>query len=238
MFDLDDLAVPPATDWTVFSFFAGGIAWDPKKYGSGKHPATFAEFFDLVKFPGRRALPNYPNVVLEMALLADGVAPKDIYPLELDRAFKALARIKASVATWYPATPQSISLVQTGEVDFSYTLNVRVKPTNERGGGTPLAFSFEQNLIIADGMAVLKGAPNKENAIRLIAYLMRPEVQARVAEHAGLTPVSKKALPMLSAEVRKWQPDLSNASNLTQDAPYWAENFDAVSRRFKQWILS
>jgi putative spermidine/putrescine transport system substrate-binding protein len=237
MFDLSDLAIQPTSDVVVDQLYAAGIAWDPKKYGPGKHPTNFAEFFDLKKFPGRRSFRTIPEGVLEAALLADGVAPKDIYPLDVDRAFKVLDQIKSSIV-WALATPQTVSLVQTGEVDFSYTFSGRVKMTTEPGGGVPLAYSFEQNLFWTNGMAVLKGAPNTENAMKLIAYMLRPEVQARLQDQLGYAPVSKKAVPMLRSEVRKWLPDLSNPNSLTVSDTYWADNNVALTTRFKEWLTT
>lgn len=237
LFDVNDMSVPPRGDSVSWEMYAGGIAWDPEKYVSGKHPVNFAEFFDLKKFPGRRVFRKAPSDVMELALLADGVAPKDIYPLDLDRAFKALDRVKPSVAAWVEATAQTVTLLQTGEVDFSYTYPNRVKATNEPGGGKPLAFSFEQNLLFTADFAVLKGAPNKEGAMKLIAYCLRPEVQSRFQNEAGLIPVSKKAVPMLSAEVRKWQPDPRNPNHLVSNSSYWADHYETISRRFNEWIL-
>ncbi|MGY4157982.1 putative spermidine/putrescine transport system substrate-binding protein [Bradyrhizobium sp. USDA 4461] len=238
IFDVEDIAIQPATDHVAFSVFVAGIAWNPTKYGLGKHPSSFADYFDLKRFPGRRALRNQPNETMEMALVADGVAPMDLYPLDVDRAFKALDRIKPSIASWINAVTQSISLVQTGEVDFSYTYANRVKATNEPGGGVPLALSFEQNLLDTESLAVLKGAPNKEGAMKLLAYFLRPEVQARFENQIAGIPVSKKALALLSAETRKWQPDLDNPNHIRINNGYWVSNFSELSRRFKEWVLS
>lgn len=236
--DLEDLSVRPTKEIAWFESYASGIAWDPAKYGPGKHPSTFAEFFDVKKFPGRRALHPFPDGNMEMALLADGVAPKDIYPLDIDRAFKVLDRIKASVL-WARQTPQLISLLQTGEVDFSYTYPNRVKATNEPGGGKPLAFSFEQNLLWSDPLTILKGAPNKDNATKLIAYWLRPEVQANLENDLGLIPGSKRALTMVSPEAKKWlPPDLHNPNNLLINMEYWAENLETVAARMKEWLLT
>lgn len=235
MFDLEDLTVAPTRDSVTWETYASGITWDPKRFGPGKHPTDFAEFFDLKGIPGRRAF--RVNVEpLEVALLADGVAPKDIYPLDLDRAFKVLDRIKSS-SVWAQTTPQTVSLVQTGEVDFSYTYNSRSKATTLPGGGVPLAFSLKQNLILADAMAVLKGAPNKGNALKLIAYMLRPEIQARLENQLGLMPVSKKAFSMLSAETRNWLPDMNNPNNLIVNNAYWADNYDVVYARLQEWLM-
>lgn len=238
LFDLKDLSVPPASDMVADYLYSEGMAWDPKKHGPGKHPATFADLFDLKKFPGRRALRNRPEQTLEEALLADGVAPKDMYPLDLDRAFRSLDRIKSSVATWTSTTTQTVALLQTGEVDFSITNTSRVKPTNEPGGGVPLAFSFEQVVLSKAMNMVVKGTPNKANAMKFIAYIMRPEVQARFQNEVVLTPTSKRAMTMLSSEASKWQPDLSNPKNLIIDEEYWADNLDAVNRRFRNWVMT
>lgn len=238
MFDIEDMAVPPTSEFVPICLYAGGIAWDPNKYGPGKHPTNFAEYFDLTKYPGRRSFFNGPGGTMEAALLADGVSPKDMYPLDVDRAFKVLDRIKPNIATWIDATPQSIIGLQTGEIDFGYTFANRVKATTVPGGGKPLAMSFEQNMIDTDCMAVLKGAPNKANGMKFLAYILRPEVQARFLNKLACPPVSKKAGPMLSADVKKWVPDTNSPKNLVIDNAYWADNLETVSRRFREWVMS
>ncbi|MCK1671692.1 ABC transporter substrate-binding protein [Bradyrhizobium sp. 150] len=235
--ELKDLTVPPTSDFATYELFAMGITWDPKKNGPGKYPTNFAEFFDLNKLPGRRSIRPVPDGTLEVALLADGVAPKDMYPLDLDRAFKTLSRIKSN-AVWPLTPPQTVSLVQTGEVDFGLTYSNRVKTTNDPGGGVPLAFSFEQNVFNTSSFAVVRGAPNKQNAMKLIAYMLRPEVSARLVEQVGTIPVSNKTMALLSPEARKWQPDLSNANCVVVNSDYSADNYDTVARRFKEWILT
>lgn len=94
LFDVPDLVVEPKSDYIAFEMYVQGIAWDPAKYGQGKHPTTFADLLDTKKYPGRRVVRKDPkDPVLEAALLGDGVAPKDIYPLDLNRAFRALDRM-------------------------------------------------------------------------------------------------------------------------------------------------
>lgn len=236
LFNVQDMVIAPKSDYVTFETYLQGIAWDPAKYGQGKHPATFAEFFDMKKFPGRRMMRKTASA-LEVALLGDGVAPKDIYPLDLNRAFKALDRIKSDTV-WAQTNPQTISLLQSGEADFGISYANRVKATTDPGGGVPLAFSFEQYLTNISCLAILKDAPNKENAIKLIEYYLRPEVQARLYNLLALTPVSKKAATMLSPEMRKWQPDPNNPSNLITDNDYWADNYEAVNRRFQEWLMT
>ncbi|MGF6313444.1 putative spermidine/putrescine transport system substrate-binding protein [Bradyrhizobium sp. i1.8.4] len=237
LFDVQDMVIQPKSDHVAYDLYCQGVGWDPVRYGPGKHPTNFAEFFDTRKFPGRRVVRKLADVTMEMALLADGVAPKDIYPLDLNRAFKALDRIKSSIV-WGQTTTQTTSLLQTGEVDFGICFANRVKATTEPGGGLPLAFSFEQNTINTDCLAILKGALNKENAIKLIVYYLRPEVQARLYSLMALIPGSKKAMTMLPPEMHKWQPDLNSPNNLIIEGEYWVDNLEAVNRRFQEWLLT
>ena len=53
-------------------------------------PTTLADFFDTEKFPGKRGLRKSPKANLEMALIADGVAPDEVYAtLETDEGVES-----------------------------------------------------------------------------------------------------------------------------------------------------
>jgi len=62
------------------------------------HPRSWADFYNVRDFPGRRSLPRNPIHTLEGALLADGVAPSELYPLDVERAFAKLDEIKPHIA--------------------------------------------------------------------------------------------------------------------------------------------
>lgn len=236
LFDTSDLSIEATKDLVPLYTFSGGIAYDPKRYPDGKHPKNFVEYFDAKAFPGRRTFRNRPSETLEAALLADGVPHSKMYPLDVDRAFKSLDRIKSSVAKWVDPTPQTITLLQTNEVDFSYSYASRVRAVAKTGAS--LAFSFDQTLNDLEYLAVLRNAPNKDNALKFVSFALQPERQAAAMNLLGTTPNSKKALPMLSAETRKWLPDMTSDQNLILNDWWWSENFEEVSRRFKEWVLT
>ncbi|MBN9029721.1 MAG: extracellular solute-binding protein [Rhizobiales bacterium] len=77
--------------------FSYVLAYNAKKFETA--PTSVADFFDVEKFPGvRAARGGISNVgLIEGALLADGVEPSKIYPIDLDRAVKKLERIKDSI---------------------------------------------------------------------------------------------------------------------------------------------
>ncbi|WP_321788900.1 ABC transporter substrate-binding protein [Paraburkholderia sp. J94] len=236
LFDQSDLIAPMTKFAVPFYGFTGGICWDNSKYLAGKHPETFADYFDVKKFPGQRTLRNRASETLEIALLADGVPPEKIYPLDVPRAFRALDRIKPFIGKWVDQTPQTVSLVETGQVDFSYTYSTRVKAAQE--AGKPINFSFKQTLTGLEYLVVLKNAPNKANAMKFVQFAMRPDRQAALMDYLGNTPASKKALPLVKPDVRKWLSDPGNKMNLISNDVWWAEHYDELTLRFKEWVLS
>ncbi|PRG59015.1 spermidine/putrescine ABC transporter substrate-binding protein [Burkholderia multivorans] len=236
LFDQHDLIAPMTKFAVPFYGFTGGICWDNSKYPAGKHPETFADYFDVKKFPGQRTLRNRASETLEIALLADGVPPEKIYPLDVERAFRSLNRIKPYIGKWVDQTPQTVSLVETGQVDFSYTYSTRVKAAQD--SGKPIDFSFKQTLTGLEYLVVLKNAPNKANAMKFVQFAMRPDRQAALMDYLGNTPASKKALPLVKPDVRKWFSDPANKMNLISNDIWWAEHYDELTLRFKEWVLS
>lgn len=232
MFDAGDMSVPLGTDKAPLYTSPGVVAWDSSKFAEGKHPRNFTEYFDVEGFPGRRTLRNRPNEALEMALLADGVAPADLYPLDVERAFAKLETIKPHIVKWVEATQETVALLQTGETDFSYTYPTRVK-----NAGAPLTCSFDQSLSQVEYLTILKGAPNKENAMKFIAFALQPEQQAATMNYIVNTPVSKKAFDLLTPETRQWLPKAGSDSNILMDSSWWAENLETINRRFMEWVM-
>nr|WP_246330262.1 extracellular solute-binding protein [Endobacter medicaginis] len=83
-------------------------------------PQGWSSLWDPVRFPGRRGLPRDPRGTLEVALLADGVPPSDIYrqletPAGLDRAFRRLDQLRPYIA-WWSSPAQAMELLRRGDV--------------------------------------------------------------------------------------------------------------------------
>lgn len=222
--------------YAPFYSWASGISWNAAKHNKGNAPQDFAQFWDLKRFPGRRTLRNRADFVLEMALVADGVDPNKLYPLDVDRAFKALDRIKPSIAKWAESTSQLVTLLTTNEVDFGYNNNGRVKATISTA--TPLAISLAQTFVQFEYIGIVKGTPRKEQAMKFVAFALRPDRQAEFADKISYMPGNPAALPLISAETRKWFPDLSTHTHIIQDDEWWAPRTEKIQQRFQEFLLA
>jgi putative spermidine/putrescine transport system substrate-binding protein len=238
VYDPDDIVNPAWVADTAIGwyYYTGGICFDPERHPAGRHPRDWQEFWDVEGIPGRRGLRPRPEENLEIALLADGVAPKDVYPMDVDRAFAAMDRLKPHVAVWIRATPQTITLVQANEVDFNFTYTGRVADAREQGISVDIALDAP---VSSPGyLAVPKGARNKEAAFKLLKVFMREDTQAVwAASKDGYAPQSKRAMQSLAPEVlaRLHTPD--HPKGLFIDVDWWGEHYTEVANRFKEWML-
>jgi putative spermidine/putrescine transport system substrate-binding protein len=230
-----NLSVPATKTVVGFYVWAGGISWDPSRTPKGKNPSNFKELWDLENFPGRRAFRARPYETLEMALVADGVAPKDLYPLDVDRAFDALERIKSSVSNWVKSTPQTIELLRNNETDFSYTYTGRVAAAQTEGISIDIA--LDQTVNGMEYLTVLKGTKKGDAAMKFIAFCLRPDRQAAFSELHYVNPNRSDAVAQISQDAKKWLPDVSNPKNIILDDFWWGDHNAKVSERFNEWML-
>lgn len=155
----------------------------------------------MKSYPGRRGLRSRPNDTLEIALLASGVTPKDIYPLNVDAAFKSLDQIKPSIRKWIDTTPQTSDLLTSNELHFVNTFSGRVLGVTK--AGYPADFSKDQLLIELGCVAIPKGSNHPREAMMLLASMTKPERLAKFGELMAYPPISKKAISLLSPEMKK-----------------------------------
>ena len=87
----------------------------------------------MKRFKGARALAAFPQGMLELALLADGVAPSKLYPLDVERALKKISAIKDDVAVWWTTGAQSAQVLKDGEVDMIAIWGSRMSAALESG---------------------------------------------------------------------------------------------------------
>lgn len=202
------------------------------------HPESWEEFFDTEKFPGKRGFWRYvTGGAFEAALLADGVAPEDLYPLDLDRAFAKLETIKDDIV-WYDTGDEQVQLVASGEAPLVQAWNGRITQAAEEG--QPVANEFNENLISYDHVVIPQGYPNTELAQEwMMWFLENPEAQSNQAIESGYGTASPLALEYLDDSVKEnlaGDPNVNDVSAGVIDYDYWAENYDEVTERFNVWV--
>ena len=90
----------------AYEFYSSVIGYSQKKYPDpASAPQSWKDFWDVKAYPGRRALRNHPFATLEAALMADGVAPDKLYPLDVERACASSMRSSRTLPCGGPPAP-------------------------------------------------------------------------------------------------------------------------------------
>jgi putative spermidine/putrescine transport system substrate-binding protein len=186
----------------IYSF---GIAYRTD-LGRSDHPKSHAELWDVGKFPGPRALPTgtFANPPWEAALLADGVAPEALYPLDFSRATKSLDAIKPNVSVWFDNTAPGVQALVSGDVDYALLPNGRV--LQSKAQGAPVDFEYGQALSYVDYFVIPKGAANKEWASKFLAFASQDKPSAEFMKQIPYSMPNTGALRLLDPQYAKSLP--------------------------------
>lgn len=207
----------------------------------GAVPSGWADFWDTKKFPGDRALygtnsGGYPE--MEFALMAAGVPPDQIYPIDVDKALASYGKIKKDVFKWWDTGAVPIQLLTDREVTMTSVWNGRMAAL--QAAGVPAAVSWSQGLSKRDAWGIPKGAKNKVNAMKFVAYSTMAIPQARVClgiPYGSVNTKSNEYIPTERLAVLPSAPDIAK-----QLVPYnydwWIDNRETVIPKFNKWLLS
>lgn len=209
---------------------------------AGKAPANWADFWDVKKYPGKRALRKGAKYNLEFALLADGVKGSEVYkqlatPAGVERAFRKLDQLKPNLV-WWEAGDQPQQLLGSGQVVMSSAYSGRI--AKARHGGAPLRIVWRDSIYDFDSWAIIKGSRNKEAALNFIAASTQPAPQAAFAKLMFYGPTRYQSMdkvdPHLSGDLPTAPANLQDAIPL--DVVFWALRGEALEKRFADWVKS
>jgi putative spermidine/putrescine transport system substrate-binding protein len=203
--------------------YTEGLAFNTEAFPPGKpQPNSWADFWDVKRFPGKRALPACDVATLplpEGASLADGVTPDKLYPIDISRATRKLKEL-APYVIWWKDTQQSVQLLATQDAVMSLGPGGRFQQIIDKGA--PIQIIWNQARFTFDVWYVLRGAPNKDNAMRFIAYASSPRPQAEMSKLSGYAPTNPRAYQFL---------DPSTAKKL----PTYKDNFKQIFKKNEAW---
>lgn len=235
--DKTDLMEGAAGEYDVdIDFYSTVLSYNTKNLPNGKTPESWADFFDTKTFPGNRSLYKSPITTLEIALLADGVSKDKLYPLDVDRAFKVLDKIKDDII-WWEQGAQPAQLLSDKEVVMAAAWNARV--ASAISSGQTLGYTYNQGILDAESWVVVKGSKNKQTAMEFINYASKAKPQADLLSIMPYGPTNTKAFELMDAEYAKTLPTHEDnvGKQLFLDVDYWNEHFDEINDRFQEWLL-
>jgi putative spermidine/putrescine transport system substrate-binding protein len=215
-----------------YQYFSTIMAWRAGQ----KEPKNFVEFFDTKAFPGKRCLPDYPHYCLPFAVQATGVPIDKLFPLDVDAGFKKLNEIKKDVSVWWKAGAQPPQLLKDNEVQYVICWSGRVV------GDPAFGMNFAGGKSDLSYFGIVKGSKpdDKAAAYKLMHEISLPENQAlaaRVISYTGPSPELDALLP--KDKLAEFPSSKQNkAIQYFENADWWAENGEAVNKKWEAFKLS
>jgi putative spermidine/putrescine transport system substrate-binding protein len=259
---LDTLALPPAPDGTpassdfmeeaITECAVGTIVWSTiyaynEKSFPGAKPSTIADLFDTKKFPGKRGFRKGPKVTLEMALMADGVSPNQVYAVlsteaGLKRAFAKLDSIRDDIV-WWESGSQPPQLLADGEVAMSTAYNGRIFNAVVVED-QPFTIVWDGQIQDLDLWVIPRGGKNVEAAKRFVAFSTTTKALADQAKYIAYGPVRMSSIPQVGrhadsgVDMKPHMPTSpANTKNaLFNDVFFWADFSEELNQRFASWL--
>lgn len=225
-----DVSVPQVI-WSKVMFY------NTKAFSAENHPKNWAEVWDVKKYPGKRTFgQRTSSAALEAAVLADGVPMDKLFPLDVDRALKSLAKIRDHIL-WYDTNAQGEQYMTDGQAVLGLVPDGRA--LSAKKNGAPIDIEYNQSLMSWASMVIPRGAPNREGAMQLLAYCVSPEGQYNMGMAYTYGPIVQKAyekIPKDRAATLSGGPQQQGKYVMT-DEQWWGENKDQVTEKFNQWRL-
>ncbi|MFF7867469.1 ABC transporter substrate-binding protein [Streptomyces qaidamensis] len=218
------------------SFYGQCIGYRTDAFG-GKKPESWADFWDTKAFHGGRSMvsPDGDLPELEFALLADGVPMDKLYPLDVDRAFEVLTRLRSDIKKFWDSGPLPGVLLSRQEVTMSTVWDGRLADLQKQGVPVERQLNGMRRQFV--GYAIAKDAANVDGAYQLMDFALRPESQAALAKAFPSNPSSPVAYAKLSEGERN---ALAGApkyydKGFDADVDWWLKNETAVTKRWLEW---
>jgi putative spermidine/putrescine transport system substrate-binding protein len=238
-----ELQQPLALGQRIYSF---NIVYNTNLLSKAKHPRNWADVWDAKTYPGGRTF-NFQGGTapfLEGALLADGVPVDKLYPLDVERAWRMLDKLRPLVSKWYTSHAQAIQLLGAGEASVANTVGPR--GITAKRAGAPVDVDYGQGRLASDNWCLMKGVRNKKVALEFINTALDPKMQAAIAKKVPYGPSNADAFEHLSALEAA---DLTTSPANIKQQFWWNTDWwnspgpdgktqrEAQGERFAKWML-
>jgi putative spermidine/putrescine transport system substrate-binding protein len=219
--------------------YAMVLGYNAKAIAKGSEPKSWAEFWDIKKWPQRRTLPDMASGTpsLEFALLADGVPMNKLYPIDIERAFNSMSRIRSAIPKFWDTGALSSTMLADNEVAMGAIWSTRLQVAMDQGA--PLDVQWNQNALLAQAYGIPVGSKNYANAVKFIDYASSPAVQARWLAKYKAIPVNTKAYAATSKDLidpatgTPW----TRSKGFVLDIDWWSQNRQKVGQHWAKWII-
>ena len=238
---VDQLPKEALTEYGVWDGpYSTILTWNTDVFPlSGKHPTSLMDLWNQKDFPGPRCLWKEALDNLELGAMKAGVPRDKIYPIDQDKAYAELDKLKKDVGVWWTTGAQSVQAVVNKDCVMGTAWNGRPYQLIVKDKA-PLGVAWDGAILRTSWWVIPKGAKHYDNAMKLLAWMQDPHRQAEQAKLSGYAGGNKGVAPLLPEDVQQFlatSPDHLKTTLVTDDA-WWEQNGPAAEKRFTGWVIA
>jgi putative spermidine/putrescine transport system substrate-binding protein len=215
-------------DWAYNDYAAGSYVYsNVLTYDSSKlkeAPKGWADFFDVEKIPGKRALYKWFDGAPEACLLGAGIAPDKVYPMDWDVIKRQIEKLGDNLVLWDSGSI-SMQLFLDEEIVMGNLWNTRARVLERETKGR-VKWIWDQQIVAPASWCIPKGSKHVAATQKFIASAQAPDRQIKLLELLGNGPVNPSALGDLTDEQKRLNPTSHLEIALVEDMKWYADNYD------------
>jgi putative spermidine/putrescine transport system substrate-binding protein len=214
------------------------LAWDRAKFPA---TPTWADFWDEAKYPGKRGLRQGVRGNLEIALMADGVAPNEVYKVlatkdGIDRAFRKLDQLRPYIV-WWKTPAEAAKILASGGVLMTSAPSAAIVAA-AHDTHHDFGMSWDGSLYDVLSWAIARTSPNQAVALQFLYFAGTPAIEGQLVTRyaeAGLAVGADDDLPPAVLATSPTNPaNMKNALRLNDT--FWHANLAKLRQRFDAWL--
>jgi len=180
-----------------------------------------------------------PLDLFGMALVYLGKDPFSTKPADIEAATALLKRVRPFITTFNSS--EYINGLAGGDycVALGWSGDIATAARTAKAGGHGVQLRYwlpPKSVLWVDTLAIPKDAPHPDNALRLINFLLRPDIAAKVSNGTGQMSTNRDALPLIAAELRDsadLNPSAERLRTLSVTPAYDASAQRLITRQFQ-----
>ncbi|MDX1608963.1 MAG: extracellular solute-binding protein [Halofilum sp. (in: g-proteobacteria)] len=228
--------------------FSTVIAFDKRAF-PGARPYRVGHLFEPDLYPGKRALQQRPDAILEWALRSYGVPVADLYGLlsterGLRLAFRRLEQIREQIV-WWRDPAEAVRLLVEQEVTMASGYNGRFFDAAVVRG-QPLEIIWDGQVYELEAWGVPSGSDAAAAAWQFVRFATRTESLARQATWIAYGPARRSAARQVAEHAATgvaMQPHMPTTeahleTAIRKDADWYARTRGRLDERFNAWLAA
>ncbi|WP_195907865.1 extracellular solute-binding protein [Microbacterium gorillae] len=231
----DDTQTEYGVGWGVWHI---GLMYDADTVS--KPMTSIADFFDTKTFPGKRCVQNAPpqyTGILEAALLHLGTKPADLYPLDFDKAYGELDRIRSDIMLVNNAAEGSQNML-TGECGIALASAADARWLQAENPDRHIEFVQQDGIRAMAALGIPKGAPNPYGANQYLKDVIEDRsAQEGLLEATGVVPFMLKDPIEVPKSLAGWEESLTGKNWIPMAERWYQDNFDSILTRWNAWVV-